>query len=202
MKLYHLIGLALFFPAVASAASPFSKIPEWGAMTSPAEWNRTYSEYKVSELITPPGYDLKVLTTPLADLMVDQKKNMRSITAKIYYSTRYCGSYDVDADEFSGDHCAIDLKAPIGTPILAVKAGTVTEVSYDKLLGNFVTIRTPNGNVWLYGHLKESIVKKGRVREGQVIGYVGETGNTYSPHLHLQLNDKSGKPMNPVPYLP
>ncbi|WP_446681876.1 M23 family metallopeptidase [Enterococcus faecium] len=80
------------------------------------------------------------------------------------------------------------MAANQGEPIYASKAGTVIEASYHTLSGNYVTIEHEDGSVALYAHQQEYCVNVGQtVEQGQIIGYVGSTGNSTGPHLHLEL---------------
>lgn len=198
-----LIGLALLsLPASALAADPIVRIPEWGAMTTPTQWNRAYADYTRRELVRPPAYNMEKLVVPMAKLLKHRNKNVRDITRKLFYSTRYCGKYDLDAGEFTGKHCALDLKAPLGTPVHAVQGGRVVEVTTDKVFGLHIRIVSDDHAVWLYAHLGEASVSVDDVVDaGKILGTVGMTGRTSSPHLHLQLNAEDGSPKNPVPFL-
>ncbi len=184
------------FPAFDHAVSPVSHVPNWGAMTSPAEWNRSYEQMDADDFVQVPAYDLRILMTPLQVLAKTRNKaeTIRMITAKLYYSTRYFGAYDLDADEFSAIHPGIDLKLADETPVGAVAGGRVHDVRRDeRSLGLHVLIehRAPDGQTYysIYGHLDESWVEKGdAVEPGTTIGIVGMTGNTSGPHLHLQID--------------
>lgn len=97
-------------------------------------------------------------------------------------------------------HLAIDYAAPIGTPVKAVADGTITQKSYDKYNGNKIRIRHPNSYETTYIHLNKFArgIKKGRrVRQGQVIAYVGTTGMSTGPHLDYRIF-KNGKAINPL----
>jgi hypothetical protein len=184
------------FPAFDHAVSPVSHVPNWGAMRSPAEWNRSYEQMTEEDFVQVPAYDMRTLMTPLTVLAKtrDDEETIRMITAKLYYSTRYFGAYDLDAGEFSAIHPGIDLKLADGTPVGAMAGGRVHDVRRDeRSLGLHVLIehRAPDGQTYysIYGHLDETAVKKGDdVTTGQVIGIVGMTGNTSGPHLHLQID--------------
>ncbi|HAR0962380.1 TPA: peptidoglycan DD-metalloendopeptidase family protein, partial [Enterococcus faecium] len=80
-------------------------------------------------------------------------------------------------------HRGLDMAANQGEPIYASKAGTVIEASYHTLSGNYVTIEHEDGSVALYAHQQEYCVNVGQtVEQGQIIGYVGSTGNSTGPH--------------------
>lgn len=85
----------------------------------------------------------------------------------------------------------IDLGSPIGAPIYAAAAGDVIisrNSGWNGGYGNYVVISHPNGTQTLYGHMKETIVAVGdRVYQGEIIGYVGNTGRSTGPHLHFEV---------------
>ena len=110
-------------------------------------------------------------------------------------------------------HRAIDLRAAVGTPVYAAEDGTVDWVqawdghstSGDQSYGNLVRIRHADydgGKLHtLYAHLKESKVKYGQaVKEGELIGYSGSTGNVTGPHLHFEVR-LDGIRCNPLNWL-
>ncbi len=84
-------------------------------------------------------------------------------------------------------HNGIDYKAPKGTPVFAAGDGKVIEATYSKYNGNYVFIQHANSIITKYLHFTKRAVKKGqRVKQGQVIGYVGATGLAQAPHLHYE----------------
>lgn len=87
---------------------------------------------------------------------------------------------------------AIDLAAPVGTPIYSSAAGTViiakSNGAWNGGYGNFVVISHPNGSQTLYAHMSKSIVYAGEsVGKGETIGYIGMTGLTTGPHIHFEI---------------
>ena len=85
-------------------------------------------------------------------------------------------------------HRGLDLAAAQGEPIYASKAGTVIKAEFHPSWGNVVAIEHEDGTTALYAHQQEYQVKVGdKVKQGQIIGYVGSTGNSTGPHLHLEL---------------
>ncbi len=191
------------FPAFDHAVSPVHRTPNWGAMKTPAEWNRSYKQMGEKDFVQIPAYDMRTLMTPLEVLAKtrDEPETVRMITAKLYYSTRYFGAYDLDSGEFSAVHPGIDLKLAEGTPIGSVAGGRVHDVRHEeKSLGLHVIVehRTKDGQTFysIYGHLDQAWVAKGDdVIPGTAIGTVGMTGNTSGPHLHLQID--LGEPDEP-----
>lgn len=99
-------------------------------------------------------------------------------------------------------HTGIDLAAASGVPVRAVVAGTAT-VSYDTAgLGIHVIVTAPAGAAYVFGHLSGTAVLDGEaVDAGEVIGYVGSTGNSTGSHLHFEV-DVGGVPVNPCSLFP
>ncbi|HEX8120728.1 MAG TPA: peptidoglycan DD-metalloendopeptidase family protein [Solirubrobacteraceae bacterium] len=104
-------------------------------------------------------------------------------------------------------HEGLDVNAACGTPLAAARAGTVTRSRYDPVLyGNEVIIRGwLDGRGYRYAHLRDTpLVKRGdRVRTGEQIGFVGDTGNAriVGCHLHFELRSHTGRLLDPAPLL-
>lgn len=99
---------------------------------------------------------------------------------------------------YSRLHKGTDFAAPTGTPIYAAGHGTVERASRYGGYGHYVRIRHANGYKTAYAHMSRygPGVRKGRrVRQGDIIGYVGSTGASTGPHLHYEVYIK-GKPVN------
>ncbi len=103
-------------------------------------------------------------------------------------------------------HKGFDVTARCGTPLAAAVTGTIVKRAYDpRLDGNFIVLRgLGERRKYWYAHMAHpSTFQKGDlVHVGQIIGYVGKTGNarTVGCHLHLEIH-VSGRPVNPEPYL-
>jgi murein DD-endopeptidase MepM/ murein hydrolase activator NlpD len=96
-------------------------------------------------------------------------------------------------------HPAIDYAAPMGTPVKTVGDGVVLQRGWDKGGGNYIKIRHNGVYETVYMHLKgfaKGIANGARVRQGQVIGYVGSTGMSTGPHLDFRMK-KNGTYINP-----
>jgi len=92
-------------------------------------------------------------------------------------------------------HLAIDYAAPSGTPVSTIGDGTVIYAGWDSGYGNYIKIRHPSGYITAYGHLSRFAqgLKNGqKVKQGEIIGYVGSTGLSTGPHLDFSMS-KNGK---------
>ena len=102
-------------------------------------------------------------------------------------------------------HKGIDLAAPIGTPIQATGDGTIKTIGRHNGYGNMIEIKHDKTYSTVYGHMlkfQKGLSKGSRVRRGQVIGYVGQTGLATGPHCHYELHVHD-QPRNPTStYLP
>ena len=101
---------------------------------------------------------------------------------------------------YSRPHEGVDYAAPTGTPVKAVGEGVVTARQWSGGYGNQIIVRHGGGLESLYAHLSGYArgLKKGqKVRQGQVIGFVGMTGLATGPHLDFRLR-QSGKFVNPA----
>jgi murein DD-endopeptidase MepM/ murein hydrolase activator NlpD len=92
---------------------------------------------------------------------------------------------------YSRPHTGVDFSAPIGTPIFAAGNGVVLKASWDSGgYGRRVEIQHANGYVTTYNHMSgfaKGMVEGVRVRQGQVVGYLGSTGLSTGPHLHYEV---------------
>lgn len=103
----------------------------------------------------------------------------------------------------SGYHTGLDLAAPYGTPVVAAAAATVVQTGYDGAYGNQIRLQIDNGDQIWYNHLSSIEVTVGQsVSAGTPVGRVGETGNAYGAHLHLEyrLASNLSAGVDPVPY--
>lgn len=102
--------------------------------------------------------------------------------------------------KFTRLHAGIDFAAPPGTPILAAGAGRVLEAGRKGGYGRWVKIRHEGGLATGYAHMSRiasGVRRSARVRQGQVIGFVGSSGLSTGPHLHFELH-RHGRPINPL----
>lgn len=95
-------------------------------------------------------------------------------------------------------HSGVDLAAATGTPVVVPSPGVVVAAQWWGGYGLFVAIDHGKGMQTRYGHLSQLAVYHGQqVAAGQVLGYVGSTGNSTGPHLHYEMR-LNGQPLNPM----
>ncbi len=123
-------------------------------------------------------------------------ENYREINRFIPDKYPIDGKFNI-SKTFSKNHKAIDLSAEIGTKVVASAAGVVVSKKNDTYLGKVIVIDHLNGFVTLYAHLSKILVKeKYFVEKGELIGFVGNSGNSKNPHLHFEII-KKGIEINP-----
>jgi murein DD-endopeptidase MepM/ murein hydrolase activator NlpD len=92
-------------------------------------------------------------------------------------------------------HTGVDWACAIGTPIMAAGNGVIEEAGRKGEYGNYIRIRHANGYKTAYGHMAKfapGVADGVKVRQGQVIGYVGTTGLSSGPHVHFEVLVNSG----------
>jgi len=102
-------------------------------------------------------------------------------------------------------HNGVDILAPVGTPVRAAKGGLAVAGEHKEGMGKYVKIKHKNGFSTMYGHLSKIHIKVlQKVRQGEVIGEVGKTGNAnyrkMKAHLHFEIR-KDGIAQDPMGYL-
>ncbi|OFZ31975.1 MAG: hypothetical protein A2622_12115 [Bdellovibrionales bacterium RIFCSPHIGHO2_01_FULL_40_29] len=100
-------------------------------------------------------------------------------------------------------HKGIDLAAPRGTAVMSAHDGQVIYAGKGfKGYGKMVMVESPEGWATLYAHLDKIIVPEGfQIKQGEVIGALGNTGRSSGPHLHFEIRKLDG-PVDPLPLLP
>lgn len=99
-------------------------------------------------------------------------------------------------------HKGIDIRAPMGSPIMAFRSGVVVRAEYHHSYGYMVEIQQSDGLLARYAHMSQILVSRGaHVQPGLMIGRVGSTGRSTGPHLHFELL-RDNRQMNPMAVLP
>lgn len=150
----------------------------------------------------------KVISEPVTKY---QRQGTRETRTPVSTGSGGSGDYFWPVDggyisAYQGDgrgHKGIDIAAPYGTPIYAAESGTVIEVGsgWNGGYGNCVRISHDDGNVTVYGHQSSIAIEYGDyVVKGQIIGYVGSTGDSTGNHLHFEVRS-NGTYSNPTNYV-
>jgi murein DD-endopeptidase MepM/ murein hydrolase activator NlpD len=136
---------------------------------------------------------------------VDRRNALAAATPSIWPSTGWLSSmmgHRVDpitgADDF---HAGLDIAGERGQPVYATAAGTVTHTGFQGGYGNLIVLDHGFGLETRYGHLLNYAVKQGaKVKRGDLIGHVGNTGRSTGYHLHYEVL-ANGKLLNPLQFL-
>jgi murein DD-endopeptidase MepM/ murein hydrolase activator NlpD len=173
--------------------SPIAYVPDWSKSDN-MDKSRTFESFTISDFIEIPEYDTELLADTL------QKTKSASVLRYVY-PVVYMGSYRGNYTEYDGSHAAVDIRAPIGTPVVSIANGVVVKVkNLETGDGKYVIIRHDNVEIngvkeTLYSgyeHLSEIIAIEGnKIKRGEVLGKVGMTGITTTPHLHFQIDRES-----------
>jgi murein DD-endopeptidase MepM/ murein hydrolase activator NlpD len=123
---------------------------------------------------------------------IERRRALAAATPSIWPVTGWLSSsFGRRTDPFNGDaafHDGIDIAADRGQPVFATAEGQVASAGYSGDYGNLVVIKHSFGLETRYGHLLRSAVRAGQpVHRGDVIGFVGSTGRSTSPHLHYEV---------------
>jgi murein DD-endopeptidase MepM/ murein hydrolase activator NlpD len=170
-------------PAAPSSATPAAAHPERSAAAGGAESKGTPTTTPTATRPTPRAAALGGGDAPLA----------WPLRGVLY------GRYGVRAGK---RHDGVDIAAPEGTVVGAAAAGTVIFAGEQAGYGHIVILKHAGGLVTLYAHAARILVDEGaRVRQGDPIAKVGQTGRTSGPHLHFEVREGT-RPRNPLLFLP
>ncbi len=176
---------------------------------------KSYEGYDNSDVLISTARKLDILSKQLVvqsksfdeviDLVKNKEKMLASIPAiqpiALDELTRFGSAFGYRIHpiyKYRKMHTGVDLTAPRGTEIHAAGDGVVVRADWAGGYGNCVRINHGYGYLTLYGHMNKFIVRPGqKVKRGDVIGYVGSTGLSTSPHLHYEVRI-NGKWVNPV----
>jgi len=163
---------------------------------------------KKLDVITKEAYIQSKSFDEILDLALDKEKLLASLPAIMPISNKDLtrtasgwGNRIHPVYKIRKFHSGMDFTAPIGTEIYATGDGTVTKVeSSTDGYGKYVKINHGFGYETLYGHMSGFNVKPGqKVKRGNVIGFVGNTGISTGPHVHYEVH-RNGDPVNPQAY--
>ncbi len=176
---------------------PIEKVPDYRRWSSQYGGNPSanlFSQVPQDLLVSLPTYN----TQDVGDRGPTDPKTVS--LGHLVYSVDFLGSYNTGVYD-SGSHNGMDIRVPVGTPVVAVANAIVEHVvSQEYGFGHYITLRIPNVpdtanpgktiTVYAtYGHLSDILVSEGQtVRKGQQIATSGQTGFATGPHLHFQVD--------------
>ncbi len=170
--------------------------PDWSAFVLQYEARRSgdYVLRLQPELLRDGKYELTLIVGPSLAFPVEGGTN-RSIQS----------FFGAERDAGRRQHHGIDIFAARGTPVLAATDGFVRSIRPNNLGGNVVWLSdTKRGQSLYYAHLDRHYVGQGQeVRQGDTLGFVGNTGNARGtkPHLHFGIYRRGDGPINPLPFV-
>lgn len=178
-------------PAFNGTVRPIAYVPNW-LVAGNMNKSLRYEDVAASDFIELPVYDPQTLE-------IEDTTDKIALMARATYITPYMGSYRMNFKEYDGSHLGTDIRAPLGTPVMAMANGVVTKVvNTENADGKYVIIRhdgivydgRPKASYYSsYLHLEAATAVEGTVvKKGDVIGRVGMTGITTTPHLHFQID--------------
>lgn len=169
-------------------------------------------DLKFGQEILLPGIDKlpaeKVVskTTPSKSSTPSVKKAPTSKTSSGKITSGYIWPFPAGAGRVSQgihDGYAYDFSAPIGTPIYAIKGGTILTVKssgYNGGYGSYVVMNFDNGAQAIFAHMSRTAATPGQtVNQGDIIGYVGSTGRSTGPHVHIEFRGGWANPYVGLP---
>ncbi len=144
-------------------------------------------------------------TEALTAAMASAEKRADTIEQNLWIAPvdgyRLTNTFGVVRSYYASTHTGLDFACPSGTPIKAIADGVITSFEYDGSYGNKTVMTLGDGTEIWYAHQTSfaSLSIGLEVRQGDVIGYVGSTGNSTGPHLHVEVRPGAGDPVDPYP---
>lgn len=165
------------------------------ALNDLLDWNNLETSVIV------PGQELFIPGARLSEMELN-----RVFGRLFIYPTRgrITDRFGMRKDPFTGMrrfHNGIDLAGPVGTPVTAAMTGRVAMLGYNPTFGKYIILTHAEGYQTLYGHLNAFRIAKGqKVKQGQLIADMGNTGYSTGSHLHFSIF-RRGEPIDPLRYL-
>ena len=153
-----------------------------------------------------PGYWLPLLAAPATPAAYQPGSELPLLAPTHGVETQPFGCTNFGLEPATGGcaggfHSGVDLADPEGTPIHAAADGIAYPLPDYQYYGNHVLVQHRGGLSTVYGHMVRMNVAWGQpVKRGDLIGWVGSTGNSTGPHLHFEVRF-AGVPVDPEPYL-
>ena len=189
---------------VAVAATPYAEAAVAGtslsSATAAAEAAVGQPASATGRPAAAPAYDPRTAQRVLPGFRLKAKPPPWQLPVRGYHLT---GRFGASSGLWSSTHTGLDFAAPDGTEIRAIGPGRVSEVGYDGAYGNKTVVALDDGTVLWFCHQSRTAVSVGqRLSPGELVGYVGSTGNVTGPHLHLEVRPHGGDPIDPEAWLP
>lgn len=177
----------------------------------------SYGEKQITASTWYDGVDIvskEILSEKVLSNSVDAIVRTGTLVTKSYKrqgKILHDGTYIVPTAEgyisaYMGDgrgHKGIDIAAPYGTKLYAATSGLVTEVTsgWGSGYGNSIVVKNDDGLYCRYAHASQLVITKGDyITSGQLIGYMGSTGDSRGNHLHFEVKNETGVYLNPIDY--
>ncbi len=146
----------------------------------------------------------RILMAHVADTIKSRQRYFDHVPSILPTFGTFTSGFGYRRDPFTGRikmHEGLDIAGPIGTPVYATADGVVIKAEWHHGYGKLVEIDHGYGYHTRYGHLSQIYVHVGqKVRRGQKIGAMGNTGRSTGPHLHYEVR-VGGVPQNPIKYI-
>lgn len=134
-------------------------------------------------------------------LKIDSMMTLDSLKNAINSTPDIFPTDGIISRRFSSDHSGIDIATNSGSPVVSTIEGTVSDMGWDAVYGNYVKIKNSSVVVF-YGHMSKTFVQNHQtIRKGELIGLVGSTGRSTAPHLHYEIAIDSSF-VDPEKFLP
>lgn len=215
-KFSNILTCVLLFIVFSSCSTPEKIDPNITIATEETTENSTDHELKNrinnDVMVDKENNSIKINTTEKSNSTTQtvQKKNKKPLFDWPVWEARMTRGYlPRGTKKRRRPHRGIDLAAPRGSAVLSSHAGVVIYTGsgfkgYGKMVMVEFTDPHNEGQSWatLYGHLDKILVYEGKkVKQGEVIGALGNTGRSSGPHLHFEIRRLNG-PIDPLPLLP
>jgi murein DD-endopeptidase MepM/ murein hydrolase activator NlpD len=197
-------------PAGSSVIVSYAEASASDATPAPSPHHGNTGGHKTKP--SPPGGGTKTKPAPSHGLPkrkvppdVRLLHTKRGFTFPVYGKHQYTDTFGAPRAD-TGRHEGNDIFAAAGTPVVAVTTGSLNHVGTLPISGNRLWVKSDKGDCFFYAHLSAfaSDARDGlHVKAGQVIGFVGSTGDAEKtpPHLHFEVHPGCGKAVDPYPFL-
>jgi murein DD-endopeptidase MepM/ murein hydrolase activator NlpD len=186
-------------PATKPSRMMSEDVPASGSMVPPAQYEHAS--------ILDQARGLQENLEELLEIIRERRESLNSTPSILplkAQSYRITSRFGWRRSPFTGlkeFHDGLDIGAPLGTPIVAPGEGRVRKVGHDRHLGRYLQIDHGRRCITTYAHLSGFNVTLGqKVKRGEVIAYMGNSGRSTGSHLHYEVEIK-GKPVNPNHYI-